>query len=409
MLAESKLPTTFWAEVVNTACYVQNRALVVKPHNKTPYELFRGRTPALSFMRPFGYHVTILNTLDHLDKFDGKANEGTNSNDFAGTKDSIGADKESGALNELNYAFENLNTEYPDDPKMYGLEIIATYDDSKEDADFINLESLIHVEAIREELLQFKLQKGWILVDLPKGKKAIGTKWVFRTKKDERGIVIKNKASQVSIGQWVSQRKDRSDLIYQEKKGDILLVHIYVDDIIFGSTKKGLCTEFERLMKDKFQMSSIEELTFFLGFQVKQKEDGIFISQDKYVTEVLRKFNFSDVKSASNPVDTKKTLVKNADGDDVDVHLYRSMIGSLMYLIASRLDIIDSPFELVAYTDSDYAGASLDRKSTTGGCPFLGSRLISWQCKKQTVNSSYPGVRKKYRISLKNDMPPRDK
>ncbi|GKA71599.1 putative ribonuclease H-like domain-containing protein [Tanacetum coccineum] len=76
MLADSKLPTTFWAEVVNTACYVQNRVLVVKPHNKTPYELFRGRTPALSFMRPFGCHVTILNTLDYLGMFDGKSDEG---------------------------------------------------------------------------------------------------------------------------------------------------------------------------------------------------------------------------------------------------------------------------------------------------------------------------------------------
>ncbi|GKE65942.1 putative ribonuclease H-like domain-containing protein, partial [Tanacetum coccineum] len=76
MLPDSKLPTTFWAKAVSTACYVQNRVLVVKPHNKTPYELFRGRTPALSFMRPFGCHVTILNTLDYLDKFDKKSDEG---------------------------------------------------------------------------------------------------------------------------------------------------------------------------------------------------------------------------------------------------------------------------------------------------------------------------------------------
>ncbi|GKE78819.1 ribonuclease H-like domain-containing protein, partial [Tanacetum coccineum] len=76
MLADSKLPTTFWAKVVNTACYVHNRVIIVKPHNNTPYELFRGRTPALSFMRPFGCHVTILNTLDHLGKFDGKSDDG---------------------------------------------------------------------------------------------------------------------------------------------------------------------------------------------------------------------------------------------------------------------------------------------------------------------------------------------
>ncbi|GKF90549.1 hypothetical protein Tco_0274250 [Tanacetum coccineum] len=164
-------------------------------------------------------------------------------------------------------------------------------------------------------------------------------------------------------------------------------------------------------------MSSMRELTFFLGLQVQQKEDGIFISQDKYVAEILKKFNYSD--------DVEKPLVKDRDAGDVDVHLYRSMIGSLMYLTASRPDIMfavcvcarfqvtlktshllavkrifrclkgkptlglwysrDSPFELVAYTDGDYTGATQDRKSTTGDCQFLGNRLISWQCKKQNV------------------------
>ncbi|GJW06536.1 putative ribonuclease H-like domain-containing protein [Tanacetum coccineum] len=214
-------------------------------------------------------------------------------------------------------------------------------------------------------------------------------------------------------------------LFIKKQKGDTLLVQVYVDDIIFGSTKKELCIEFEKLMHDKFQMSSIGELTFFLGLQVKQKEDGIFISQDKYVTDILKKFGFQDVRTASTPMDTEKPLLKDSDGDDVDVHLYRSMIGSLMYLTSSRPDIMfavcacarfqvtpkvshshavkrifrylkgqpklglwyprNSPFDLVAYSDSDYAGASLDRKSTTGGCQFLGCRLISWQCKKQTV------------------------
>ncbi|GJW31682.1 putative ribonuclease H-like domain-containing protein [Tanacetum coccineum] len=219
--------------------------------------------------------------------------------------------------------------------------------------------------------------------------------------------------------------KTNKTLFIRRDKGDILLVQVYVDDIIFSSTKKSLCTEFEKMMHTKFQMSSIGELTFFLGLQVKQKEDGIFISQDKYVTEILKKFSFTDVKTASTPMETQKLLLKDEDGKEVDVHLYRSMIGSLMYLTSSRPDIMfavcacaryqvnpkvshlhavkrifrylkgqpklglwypkDSPFDLVAYTDSDYAGASLDKKSTIGGCQFLGSRLISWQCKKQTV------------------------
>ncbi|GJY72956.1 uncharacterized mitochondrial protein-like protein [Tanacetum coccineum] len=163
------------------------------------------------------------------------------------------------------------------------------------------------------------------------------------------------------------------------------------NDIIFGFAKKSLCTEFEKMVHKKFQMSFMGELTFFLGSQVKQKEDGIFISQDKYVNEILNKLGFSDVKTARTPMETQKPLLQDADGEDVDEHLYRSMIGSLMYLTSSRPDIMfvvcqpklglwypkDIPFDLVAYTDSDYARASLDRKSTTRGCQFQGCRLIS--------------------------------
>nr|GEU80207.1 putative ribonuclease H-like domain-containing protein [Tanacetum cinerariifolium] len=197
-------------------------------------------------------------------------------------------------------------------------------------------------------------------------------------------------------------------LFIKKKKGDILLVHVYVDDIIFGSTNKKLCKAFEKLMKYKFQMSSMGELTFFLGLQVKQKDNGIFINQDKYIAKILRKFGLTDRKSASTSIDTKKPLLKDLDGKDVDIHIYRSMISSLMYLTSSRPDIMfvvcacacfqvtpkvsnlhavkrifrylkgkphlglwypkDSPFNLVAYSDSDYAEASLDRKFTTGCC-----------------------------------------
>nr|GEW06180.1 putative ribonuclease H-like domain-containing protein [Tanacetum cinerariifolium] len=112
-------------------------------------------------------------------------------------------------------------------------------------------------------------------------------------------------------------------LFIKKQKGDILLVQIYVDDIIFGATNKDLCRSFEKLMKDKFQMSSMGELTFFLGLQVKQKRDGIFINQDKYVAEILRKFGLIEGKLASTPIDTKKLLLKDPDGEDVDVHTYR--------------------------------------------------------------------------------------
>ncbi|GJT82914.1 putative ribonuclease H-like domain-containing protein [Tanacetum coccineum] len=334
------------------------------------------------------------------------------------------------------------------------------------------LEDESWVDAMQEEMLQFKIQKVWILVDLPYGKKAIRTKWVYRNKKDERGVVVRNKArieairiflafasymgfivyqmdvksaflyGKIDEEVYVSQPPGFIDPKYPKKSGyirgtinktlfikkdknDIMLVQVYVDDIIFGFTKRSWCDEFEALMKSRFQMSSIGELTFFLELQVKQKEDGIFISQDKYVAEILKKFDFVNVKTASTPIETQKPLVKDEEASDVDVHLYRSMIGSLMYLTTSRPDIMFtvcacsrfqvtpktsylnvvkrifrylkgkpklglwyprvSSFNLEAYSDSDYAGANLDRKSTIGGCQFLGRRLISWQCKKQTI------------------------
>ncbi|GJW59784.1 putative ribonuclease H-like domain-containing protein [Tanacetum coccineum] len=108
-------------------------------------------------------------------------------------------------------------------------------------------------------------------------------------------------------------------LFIKKDKHDIILVQVYVDDIIFGSTKKSWCDEFEALMKSRFQMSSMGELTFFLGLQVKQKENGIFISHDKYVAKILKKFDFINVKTASTPIETQKPLVKDEEASDVDV------------------------------------------------------------------------------------------
>nr|GEU74311.1 putative ribonuclease H-like domain-containing protein [Tanacetum cinerariifolium] len=129
-------------------------------------------------------------------------------------------------------------------------------------------------------------------------------------------------------------------LFLKRDKRDILLVQVYVDDIIFGSTRKEMYAELEKMMHNKFQISSMGELTFLLRLQVKQKEDWIFISQDKYVNEILTKFGFSDVKTASTPMETHKTLLKDEKGEDVDEHLYIPMIGSLMYLTSLRPDIM---------------------------------------------------------------------
>nr|GEZ51562.1 uncharacterized mitochondrial protein AtMg00810-like [Tanacetum cinerariifolium] len=252
------------------------------------------------------------------------------------------------------------------------------------------------VKVIQEELMQFHLQKVWTLVDLPKG---------F----------------------LVYQMDVKSAFLYGRIKEEVYVCQPpgFEDPDYPDKVCKELCTEFEELMHDKFQISSMGELTFFLVLQVKKKSDGIFISQGKYVDEILRKFKYADVKPASTPMDKENALLKDSDGDDVDVHLYMSMIGSLMYLTSSKPNIMfvvctcvrfqvypkvshlhavkrifrylkgqpklglwypkDSSFDLVAYTDSDYARASQDKKSTSGGCQFLGCILISWQCKKLTV------------------------
>nr|GEW60671.1 hypothetical protein [Tanacetum cinerariifolium] len=500
MLAYSLLPIPFWAETINTACYVQNRVLVTKPHNKTPYELLYGKTSSIGFMRPFGCLVTILNTLDSLGKFNRKVDEGflvgysmsskafrvfnsrtqivqeTLHVNFLGNKPNVAGsgpswlfdidtltrtmnyqpvtsevnvspnssaqskkhndktkkeakgkspvesltgyrnlsaefeDFSDNSINEVNVAGNSVSTigqiftnstntfsspthgksscidtsQLPDDPDMPELEDI-TYSDDEDDvgaeADFNNLETSITVSPIpttrvhkdhhvtqiigdlssatqtrsmtritkdqggllqinnddfhtsmQEELLQFKMQNVWILVDFPHGKRAIGTKWVFRNKKDERGIVVRNKARLVAqghtqeegmdyeevfapverietirlflayasfIGFMVYQMDVKSTFLYGTIEEEVYVFQppgfedpdypdkIYVDDIIFGSTNKDLCKAFEKLMKDKFQMSSM---------------GGAHIP-----------FGSTNRKSASTPIDTKKPLLKDPD------------------------------------------------------------------------------------------------
>ncbi|GJT93647.1 retrovirus-related pol polyprotein from transposon TNT 1-94, partial [Tanacetum coccineum] len=489
MLADSKLPTTFWAKAVNTACYVQNRVLVVKPHNKTPYKLFHGRTPTLSFMRPFGCPVTILNTIDHLGKFDGKADEGffvgyslnskafrvfnsrtkiveknlhirfsestpnvvgsgpnclfdidaltrimnyepiavgTQSNGFAGTKasdnadpkssqddgskpssddgmkvdedsrkDSEGIDQEkedtlnstnnvnAASTNEVNVVYGKTSIELPLDPNMHEFEDYSIFKDDEDvgaEADMNNLDITIQVSLIPttrihkdrpldqvigyvQSVIQTRKMSKNLEEHGKNPKRAIGTKWVFKNKKDERGIMIRNKARLVAQGYtqekgigydevfahvvrieairlflayasfkdfvvyqmdvksvflygkieeevYVCQPPRFKDLDFPDRvykvekalyKGDLLLIKVYVDDIIFGSTKKEICISFEKLMHVKFLLK---------------------------------------VKTASIPMETQKPLLKDENSEEVDVHMYRSIIGSLMYLTSSRPDIM---------------------------------------------------------------------
>nr|GEV61478.1 retrovirus-related Pol polyprotein from transposon TNT 1-94 [Tanacetum cinerariifolium] len=458
ILANLMLPTTFWAEAVNTACYVQNKVLVIKPHNKTPYELLHGRTPSLSFIRPFGCPVPILNTLDPLGKFDGKADKGL----------FIGYSMNSKAFRVFNsrtrIVEETLHITFLENKPnvvMSGPTWIFDIDILIKSMNYkpvvVGKQSNGSVGKARVKTVP---NKDYILLPLwtqdplfsssskdspgdsckPSGEKE---------KKDVKGLGNKDNEVLSTEGPRVSQEKDSNvnstnnintvssttnatgikDIVYG-CADDLNMLNL--EKIVYSDKDEGVVARIEAIklflaytsfkdfvlyqmdLKSAFLYGRIEKEVyvcqpllfedpefpdrvykvekalyglhqaprdwyetlstylfdneFHIGLQVTQKDDGIFIRQDKYVDEILKKFSFSTVKIASTHMETSKPLLKDENAEDVDVHLYRSMIGSLMYLISSRPDIMfaDSPFNLEAYTDSDYASASLDRKSTIG-------------------------------------------
>nr|GEU66142.1 hypothetical protein [Tanacetum cinerariifolium] len=538
MLADSKLPTTFWAEAVSTACYVQNRVLIVKPHNKTPYELFRGKFDGKSDEGFFvGYSLSskafrVYNTrtrkveenlhigfLENKPMIEGNGPKwlfntnsltqsmnyvpvaaGTFLNESAGTQGDLNAgtssgkeatsqdyivmpiwkdasyfdtpskDVENGTHNEdddndkseddsspkevnaaeqhvnttslevntdhfeLNIVDPSLNTASSSDPhsptEMFKLgandTLEATHVEFFSDriAPEVNLGSIPNSYGVPTTLytiihkyhpiknvigeVQSSIQirrmtkptfeKGFLNVVYEEkthvtlntylydcflsqieptsiAKALSDSSWVKAMQEEllnkarlvaqghrqEEGIdyeevfalVVKalyglhqaprawyDTLANYLLSNGFQRGKIDPTLFIKKQKRDIFLVQIYADDIIFGSINKELCTAFKKLTKDKFQISSMGELTLFLGLQVTQKEDGIFISQDKYVNKILKKFNYSNVKSASTPIDLEKPLVNIGDANDVDVHIYRYMIGSLMNLTSSRPDIM---------------------------------------------------------------------
>ncbi|KAJ9542154.1 hypothetical protein OSB04_028660 [Centaurea solstitialis] len=380
--------------------------------------------------------------------------------------------------------------------------------------------------AIQEELLQFKRNNVYRLVLRPQDKSIIQTKWIFRNKKDESGVIVRNKERLVAKGYSQQEGIDYDETfapvarieairiflayaahknikvfqmdvksaflngvlheevyieqpegfvdpdfpdhvcildkalyglkqaprawyetltnhllskgfkqgtidttLFLKKEGDdLLLVQIYVDDIIFGSTNPKLCTKFSKIMETEFEMSMMGELNFFLGIQVKQNPDGIIINQSKYIKDMLKKFKMSDCSPIKTPMPTGNLLGPDLAGKSVDQKIYRSMIGSLLYLTATRPDIMfatcfcarfqanpkeshlaavkrilqylkgtpelglwypkDSSFELISFTNTDYGGCKLDRKSTSGSCQFLVDKLVSWTSKKQNCVST---------------------
>ncbi|GJW47325.1 putative ribonuclease H-like domain-containing protein [Tanacetum coccineum] len=335
MLADSKLPTTFWAKAVNTACY---------------------SSPDAGF-KPLGYNEKKV-----TEEPGKEGGDPSNKNDSVNSTNNINTAGNGNSTNnvntvisivntagiEVNAASNNTSIKLPNDLNMPELEDIV-YSDIYERCLTLNSapQDKKNDKELEEHVLFSSVQaknnhkdfQNWIGCLAFHQRKKPKMLWeqngLQEIRRNESAFVIKNKASLASFKDFMVYQMDVKsaflygkiedevyvcqpsgfedpdflDRVYKVEKalyglhqaprawdkGDILLVQVYVDDIIFGSTKKSVCTEFEKMMHKKFQMSSMGELIFFLGQQVKQKEDGIFISQDKYVIEILKKFGFTDV------------------------------------------------------------------------------------------------------------------
>nr|GEV48322.1 hypothetical protein [Tanacetum cinerariifolium] len=440
MPTDSLLPTTFWAETVSTAFYVQNRVLVTKPHNKTPYELLIGKTPNLDFMKPFGCPVAILNTLNHLGKFEGKAGERFLVGYSVNSMPSL---EETGIFDDV---FDDREVDVEANTNNLELSIVVSpIPTTKVHKDHPKEEEQITKIIKTAYLPIFYLNKNpKTLVDLPNGKRAIRTKWVFRNKKNERGILIRNKARLVTQGYTQEKGIDYDEVLAHAARIEEIMIFlayasfmgfiVYQTDVnnafLYSTIKeevymcqppgfedlhfpkkiykveKALCglhqaprawyvTLSTYLLENGFRRGSIDNTLFIkkdrddiLLVQV-YKDDGIFISQDKYVADILNKFDFTTVKITSTLMEPNKTLIKDAEAED-DLHVnMSSMIGSLMYLTTSRPDIIFvvcacARFQVTPKTSHLHAVKRIF-KYLKGGCQFLGKRLMSWQCKKQTI------------------------
>nr|GFA11279.1 ribonuclease H-like domain-containing protein [Tanacetum cinerariifolium] len=445
MLADLLLPILFWAEAVNTACYVQNRVLVTKPHNKKPYELLLGRSSSIGFMRPFGCPVTILNTLDPLGKFDGKADEGflvgysVNSKAFrvfnsktkivqeifhinflenqpnvagrnqpnhnAGIQENLDVGKvRKEIVSAQQYVLLPLWSTGLQDPHNTDVDVAF---DVKENEKKVYVSPSGSDKTKKHDEKTKRVDRGKSHVDTPIGVRDLQAEFEEFSSNNTNRVNAANMPDLEVIvysddEENVGAEADLSNLETNISVSPIITTRVYKDrpitQIISDLNSSPQTRSMARMGHTQEEGINYEEVfapvarieairlflayASFIGFEDLDDPNKVYkvvkalyglhqaprACQDKYVAEILRKFGLTDGKSASTPIDTEKPLLKDPDGEDVDVHIYRYLKGK------SHLGLWypkDSPFNLVAYSDSDFTGASLDRKSTTGGCQFL--------------------------------------
>nr|GFB18652.1 putative ribonuclease H-like domain-containing protein [Tanacetum cinerariifolium] len=379
MLADAKLPVTFWAEAVNIACYVQNRVLVNKYQNNTPYELFNGRTPAIGFLKPFGCHVMIINTLDNLGKFEAKGDKGAGPNwlfDIDSLTKSMNYVPVDAGINSTNLSrtIDAANQEVKKDVSSLRYIVLPhwahdallesssskPHDESstqvpKGSGNLNSTASLSNPPADQMETLTMESPIPTVSSPVPTAclndspepscEARLISKRVANQEETpslDNILLLTNRFKHI-LGVTTSSDETIGVEVDMDVKGDFLYgtidEEVYViqppgfQDPAFpakvykvekamyglhqaprawyGTLSKYLLKEFEALMHEKFQMSAMGELNFFLGLQVLQKEDGNFLSQDKYIGDILKKFGFLDVRSLNNPMDKENPWGKD--------------------------------------------------------------------------------------------------
>nr|GEU29324.1 retrovirus-related Pol polyprotein from transposon TNT 1-94 [Tanacetum cinerariifolium] len=405
-------------KTVNTACYVQNRMLVTKPHNKTPYELLHGKTPSIGFMRPFGCLVTILNTLDSLGKFKGKVDEGflvgysINSKAFRvfnsrthivqetlhvnflenkpNVADAVFDEKEHDAKkpeSKVNVFPSNSAQSRKQDDKTKKeakgkspVESFTGYRDLKVEFEDCSNNSSNEVNAV-----------GSIVPIV--GQNSLNNTNTFSTAGPSNAVVSPTygKSSFIDASQLPDDpdMPELEDISYTDEE-DVVGTEADFNNLESSILVSPIPTT--RIHKDHSLSQIIGDLSSTTQTKeehkrVKQKKDEIFISQDKYVAEILRKFGLTEGKSASTPIDTKKPLLKDPDGKDVDVHTYMSMIGSLMYLTSSRPDIMFACKKQTVVATSSTKAEYVAAASCCAQVLWIQNQLLDygWLVQKQTA------------------------
>nr|GEU32047.1 copia protein [Tanacetum cinerariifolium] len=369
ILNDQSLPQKFWCNTVDTSTHILNRILIRAILGKTPYELLRGRKPTLDYFRVFESKCFILNTKDYLTKFDPKSYKGVSlelSQSIANDVWELVPQPRHMTIIGTKWVFRNKLDENGVVSRNkarlvaqgYNQQEGINYDETY--APVARLGSirilLAYVCALDFKLFQMDVKSAFlngfineeVYVAQPSGFIDFEKPYhVYKLKKALYGLKQAPKAWYDRLKAFLilheyKMRKVDNTLFTKKKSSNLIIVQIYVDDIIFGLTCQDMCDELAKIMHDEFEMSMMGELNFFLRLQLKQMEDDIFFNQSKYIKEMLKKFGLEDYKLMKTPMSSDTKLTKDEKCESVDSTKYRGIIGSLLYLTASRPDIMFS-------------------------------------------------------------------